>query len=414
MGSSSGSGEAAENSDIFSPSHFSVSFSDLLKFYDQDGRQQPSIPFTPSEFLDSPLFLSSSNILPSSEASFQQQAVKQEGSGFNGVSLATGSAERPASVFNYSPGQALQPWATELPRSIHGAQSVKDQICEDGYGWRKYGQKQVKGCDNPRSYYKCTHRDCPSRKKVERNLQGQITKIVYIEAHNHPKPLAARRGSLAQFLAPENSAVSFEEDEVEISSLRSRSGEEDLDDGEAEVKRRKQEGDDEGFSGSGNRTAREPKVVVQTISEIDILDDGYRWRKYGQKVVKGNPNPRSYYKCTSLGCPVRKLVERASQDPKAVITTYEGKHNHDVPPARGYGLNHITRPAIENLNNVAIRPSPGLGIPRFPPPSDQASSGDKPFDFAQLFNGGFSQQETRIAFPPAKAETEDKFFESLR
>lgn len=36
----------------------------------------------------------------------------------------------------------------------------------------------------------------------------------------------------------------------------------------------------------------EPRVVVQTISEVDILDDGYRWRKYGQKVVKGNPNPR--------------------------------------------------------------------------------------------------------------------------
>uniref|UniRef100_A0A6N2L1K9 WRKY domain-containing protein n=1 Tax=Salix viminalis TaxID=40686 RepID=A0A6N2L1K9_SALVM len=29
---------------------------------------------------------------------------------------------------------------------------------------------------------------------------------------------------------------------------------------------------------------REPRVVVQTLSEIDILDDGYRWRKYGQKL----------------------------------------------------------------------------------------------------------------------------------
>jgi hypothetical protein len=37
---------------------------------------------------------------------------------------------------------------------------------------------------------------------------------------------------------------------------------------------------------------REPRVVVQTMSEVDILDDGYRWRKYGQKVVRGNPNPR--------------------------------------------------------------------------------------------------------------------------
>lgn len=46
---------------------------------------------------------------------------------------------------------------------------------------------------------------------------------------------------------------------------------------------------------------------------------------------------RSYYKCTNLGCPVRKHVERASNDPKAVITTYEGKHNHDVPAARNIG-----------------------------------------------------------------------------
>lgn len=27
-------------------------------------------------------------------------------------------------------------------------------------------------------------------------------------------------------------------------------------------------------------------------------------------------------------------MERASHDPKAVITTYEGKHNHDVPTAK--------------------------------------------------------------------------------
>lgn len=32
--------------------------------------------------------------------------------------------------------------------------------------------------------------------------------------------------------------------------------------------------------------------VVQTFSDVDILNDGFRWRKYGQKLVKGNPNPR--------------------------------------------------------------------------------------------------------------------------
>lgn len=46
------------------------------------------------------------------------------------------------------------------------------------------------------------------------------------------------------------------------------------------------------------------------------------------------PVNRSYYKCTSAGCNVRKHVERSSTDSKAVVTTYEGKHNHDVPAAR--------------------------------------------------------------------------------
>ncbi|KAL6844715.1 hypothetical protein ACP4OV_025374 [Aristida adscensionis] len=88
---------------------------------------------------------------------------------------------------------------------------------------------------------------------------------------------------------------------------------------------------------AASKAVREPRVVVQTTSEVDILDDGYRWRKYGQKVVKGNPNPRSYYKCTHPGCSVRKHVERASHDLKSVITTYEGKHNHEVPAARNSG-----------------------------------------------------------------------------
>lgn len=43
---------------------------------------------------------------------------------------------------------------------------------------------------------------------------------------------------------------------------------------------------------SSHRTVTESRIIVQTTSEVDLLDDGYRWRKYGQKVVKGNPYPR--------------------------------------------------------------------------------------------------------------------------
>jgi hypothetical protein len=58
---------------------------------------------------------------------------------------------------------------------------------------------------------------------------------------------------------------------------------------------------------------------------------------------------RSYYKCTNAGCNVRKHVERASTDPKAVITTYEGKHNHDVPAARNSSHNMGNRIAPQKV-----------------------------------------------------------------
>lgn len=67
---------------------------------------------------------------------------------------------------------------------------------DDGYNWRKYGQKHVKGSEFPRSYYKCTHQSCPVKKKVERSQEGHITEITYKGAHNHPKPPPNRRSAL--------------------------------------------------------------------------------------------------------------------------------------------------------------------------------------------------------------------------
>ncbi|KAE8695715.1 putative WRKY transcription factor 43 [Hibiscus syriacus] len=45
-------------------------------------------------------------------------------------------------------------------------------------------------------------------------------------------------------------------------------------------------------AGFDKKKSRKPRHAFQTRSHVDILDDGYRWRKYGQKAVKNNKFPR--------------------------------------------------------------------------------------------------------------------------
>ncbi|XP_057992932.1 probable WRKY transcription factor 75 isoform X2 [Hevea brasiliensis] len=80
----------------------------------------------------------------------------------------------------------------------------------------------------------------------------------------------------------------------------------------------------------GEKKIRKPRYAFQTRSQVDILDDGYRWRKYGQKAVKNNKFPRSYYRCTHQGCNVKKQVQRLTKDEGIVVTTYEGMHTHPI------------------------------------------------------------------------------------
>ncbi|GFZ10889.1 WRKY DNA-binding protein 57 [Actinidia rufa] len=91
----------------------------------------------------------------------------------------------------------------------------------------------------------------------------------------------------------------------------------------------------------GQKRIRQPRFAFMTKSEVDHLEDGYRWRKYGQKAVKNSPFPRSYYRCTNSKCTVKKRVERSSEDPTIVITTYEGQHcHHTVGFPRGGLISH--------------------------------------------------------------------------
>lgn len=83
--------------------------------------------------------------------------------------------------------------STEVLHSDKKFVPAPEKPGSDGYNWRKYGQKQVKASEYPRSYYKCTHLNCPVKKKVECSPTGQITEITYKGQHNHDLPQSNKR-----------------------------------------------------------------------------------------------------------------------------------------------------------------------------------------------------------------------------
>ncbi|XP_020591477.1 probable WRKY transcription factor 51 isoform X2 [Phalaenopsis equestris] len=73
------------------------------------------------------------------------------------------------------------------------------------------------------------------------------------------------------------------------------------------------------------------RIAFRIQTDVENLDDGYKWRKYGKKSVKNSRNLRNYYRCSTDGCLVKKRVERDHEDPSYLVTTYEGIHNHTSP-----------------------------------------------------------------------------------
>ncbi|KAE8712784.1 putative WRKY transcription factor 53 [Hibiscus syriacus] len=84
------------------------------------------------------------------------------------------------------------------------SESLLEGTHDDGYSWRKYGQKDILGAKYPRSYYRCTYRhtqDCWATKQVQRSDEDPTI----FESENHsfsPSGVLDNNNILSSFSSP--------------------------------------------------------------------------------------------------------------------------------------------------------------------------------------------------------------------
>ncbi|KAK7304806.1 hypothetical protein VNO77_42695 [Canavalia gladiata] len=268
--------------------------------------------------------------------------------------------------------------------------SVERASASDGYNWRKYGQKQVKSPTGSRSYYRCTHSNCCAKKIKFCDHLGHVIEIVYRSQHSHDPPHKTDSTKESKFASSNKPKVegTVSKQAVRVlndsdpstpkeplqeapgsatadKKLQNSSNSENVEVilkeehvSDPEPKRRMNRGDLTCLD-SEVKPGKKPKFVVHAAGDVGISGDGYRWRKYGQKMVKGNPHFRNYYRCTSAGCPVRKHIETAVDNSKALIITYKGVHDHDMPvPKKRHGPPSaplVAAAAPASMNNLQFK-----------------------------------------------------------
>lgn len=94
---------------------------------------------------------------------------------------------------------------------------------------------------------------------------------------------------------------------------------------------------------------------------------------------------RSYYRCTTQKCTVKKRVERSYQDPSTVITTYEGQHNHHLPATlRGNaGVGMLYPSSMMAAQGAMMTTTSGSSFPH-----------ETPYGFYNLSGGSIYQQSS--------------------
>lgn len=124
-----------------------------------------------------------------SNSSLQCESTNPQASAFALQQEALTYSTRPEkTLYKLQPRRNPECARASQPEQASIFQKIDEKALDDGYNWRKYGQKLVKRKVFVRSYYKCTYSNCLAKKQVQRSYDGSRTDIKYIGKHEHPKP----------------------------------------------------------------------------------------------------------------------------------------------------------------------------------------------------------------------------------
>ncbi|KAH7293336.1 hypothetical protein KP509_28G021300 [Ceratopteris richardii] len=126
-----------------------------------------------------PSRMPSSYTLPHAISSLNEQQFAYSNSGglpvIHGDAVAVESMQHETSM-PWDPTANIQITVEDCPPNL-----------SDGYGWLKYGRKNIKSNPYPRSYFRCAVRSCKAKKRIQKSPRGSgSVTFIYTGKHNHP------------------------------------------------------------------------------------------------------------------------------------------------------------------------------------------------------------------------------------
>jgi hypothetical protein len=305
--------------------------------------------------------------------------------------------------------------------NITGETISLDEPVKDEFRWRKYGQKLVKGSEFPRSYFKCSIKSCTAKKYCEKFLdnQDQVVKFrtVYLDKHVHPleeiemTTVASNEEFLRIVASFFNQArAGVEEHDLQAGVSLAQPLEETA--APTERKKRPVVKTDKSKTKPASGSSDDNRLVLVAPPPIDPMIDGFPWRKYGRKSIKGSDVPREYFRCSRAECPVKKQIEPHSDGSHTV--TYENPHNHviDTDFVDRKGIAHRQKASAQNdAQKPTLSRAPTQVMPLPQPNTRKRKTVDRSVDPTELpskFSKTSENGRVPTAAPLPKPEEAEK------